>query len=351
MTTKKALKLIVAVALLLTVLVPASFSSQAQDNDTVTLTFAAFAVPREAYGEIIAAFQEYWKEETGQTVVIQESYQASGAQSRAIVGGFKADVAALSLESDITRIVDAGLITHDWKAEYNGVASTSIVILAVRSGNPRDIEDWADLAQDDLEVITPDPSTSGGAQWNILAAYGAAWRGYVDGYEDTEESATEFLAEVIDNVTVLDRDGRESFLTFESGIGDVAISYENEYYAGIEAGGEYDIVYPSSTILIENPIAVIDTYVDENGTREVAEAFVQFVWGEEAQQIFLAHGFRPVNETVAAQIEEDEELAEKFPPVEDVFTSEEFGGWDVIRTELFGDEGRFTQLIAEVKGE
>lgn len=352
MNARKTRKLLVLLILIIAILVPASLS-QAQDRPaTVTLTLAGYAVPREAYGDVIPAFQAYWLEQTGQNVIVQESYQASGAQSRAIVGGFKADIAALSIESDITRLVDAGLITHDWKAHYGGFVTDSLVILVVRPGNPRDIEDWADLAQDDLEIITPDPSTSGGAQWNILAAYGAAERGFVEDFSADEDGATEFLRNVIENVTVLDRDGRESFLTFENGIGDVAITYENEYYAGKDAGGEYEVIYPTSTILIQNPIAVIDTYVDENGTREVAEAFVQFVWSEEAQNIFLDHGFRPVNEAVAEQIRLDEDLAAKYPEIEDLFTvDEQFGGWGVVRSELFGEEGRFTALILDVKGE
>ena len=160
----------------------------------VTLTLAGYAVPREAYGEIIPLFQAYWQEQTGQQVIVLESYQASGAQSRAVAGGFEADIVALSIEPDVTRLVDAGLVSEDWKDDnpYQGFATQSLVVLAVRPDNPRNIADWVDLVQEGVEVITPDPATSGGAQWNILGAYGAALRGHVPGYEG-EEGAANFL--------------------------------------------------------------------------------------------------------------------------------------------------------------
>jgi sulfate transport system substrate-binding protein len=351
-----------------TALVPVS----AQDAPApVTITLAGYAVPREAYGDIIPLFQAYWQEQTGQQVIVLESYQASGAQSRAVAGGFEADVVALSIEPDITRLVEAGLVSEDWKDDnpYQGFVSNSLVILAVRPDNPRNIADWVDLAQEDVEIITPDPATSGGAQWNILGAYGAALRGYVPGYEG-EEGATEFLRTVAANIAVLDRDGRESFLTFERGIGDVAITYENEVYAGLLAGSEYNIIYPTSTILIENPVAVVDGYVDTHGTREVAEAFVAFLWSPDAQRVFANHGFRPVNPVVSAELgvpapyeataEAPAEPAPStiehnplivFPAVEDQFTVDDLGGWAEVRSTIFGDEGLFTQIIAEVQGQ
>lgn len=313
----------------------------------ITLTLAGFAVPREAYAEIIPLFQQEWENKTGQKVSFQESYQASGAQSRAIVGGFKADVAALSLESDITRIAKANLITHDWKdTPYKGIVSASVAVLAVRPGNPKNITGWADLAREGIEIITPNPATSGGAQWNLLAVYGAAKRGKVEGVEAGEESAFAFLSKVISNISVLDKDGRESFLSFERGIGDVAITYENEVYAGLAKGGEYEIIYPTSTILIENPIAYIDVYVDENGTRPAAEAFVNFTLTEAAQRIFAKHGFRPL----IPELLTEPEIAAKFPVIQDVFTIEEFGGWSVVAKELFGEEGKISQLLISIKG-
>jgi sulfate/thiosulfate-binding protein len=344
----------------LAVIAPAA----AQDKPkSVTLTLAGYAVPREAFGDIIPLFQAKWQKETGQQVIVQEAYQGSGAQSRAIVGGFEADVAALSVEPDIQRIADANLITHDWKdSPYKGILTNSVVVLVVRPDNPRGIKDWADLTQDGLEVITPDPATSGGAQWNILAAWGAALRGHVEGFDATEDGATGLLQKFIPNISVLDKDGRESFLTFERGIGDVAITYENEVYAGLLAGGEYQIVYPSSTILIQAPVAVIDSNVDKHGTREVAEAFVQYLWSPEAQRVFAQHGFRPVNPDVAKEVkvgvapdanataEPGQKVVIVFPPVTDQFTIDELGGWKDVRAMLFGDDGIFTKTIAEVRG-
>lgn len=337
----------------------------AQAPEPVKLTLAGFAVPREAYAEIIPLFQAYWLEQTGQEVTFEESYIASGAQSRAVEGGFEADIVALSQEAHVTRLVNADLITHDWQDNaYRGFVSASVAILVVREGNPDNILDWADIAREGIEVVTPDPVTSGGAQWNVMGAYGAAFRGNVAGYEADADGARQFLTDVLTNVVVLDADGRESFLSFERGIGDVAITYENEYYAGVAVSGEeaYDIVYPTSTILIENPIALVDVYVDKHGTREVAEAFIEFVYTPEAQAIFAAKGFRAplvVNEEPAegeptatpdpAATPEAEDP--RFPSIPDLFTIRDFGGWPEVVPAIFGEEGVYTQVIAEVKGQ
>ena len=334
---------------LLTLLALSSSGINAQTPETVTLTLAAYTTPREAYAEIIPLFQAYWLEETGQQVDFQESYLGSGSQSRAVAGGFEADVVALSLERDVTRLVDAGLITHDWQDNaYNGMVSTSLAVLVVRPGNPEEITDWVDLARDGIEVLTPDPATSGGAQWNFIAAYGVAERGYVTGYED---DAYGFVVDLLANVAVLDPGARESVITYSQGIGDVLITYENEYYAGIAAGDEYDIVYPSSTILIENPVAVVDIYADEHGVKDVAQAFVEFLYTEEAQSIFASKGYRP---PVIPQ--EDTSLwaegvldEERFPLVEDIFTVDYFGGWGEIGSTFFGEDGIYTLAIEEAQ--
>ncbi len=351
-------------SLLTFLLVVSAFAPiQAQDAPApVNLTLAGYAVPREAYGDIIPLFQQYWQEQTGQQVIVLESYQASGAQSRAVAGGFEADIVALSIEPDVTRLVDAGLISEDWKSEtpYDGFVTRSLVVLAVRPGNPLGITGWGGLANENIQVITPDPATSGGAQWNILAAYGAARHGAAEGFSADDTGAEAFLRAVAANIEVLDRDGRESFLTFERGIGDVAITYENEVLGGQLVGGQYDLIIPQSTILIENPVAVVDTYVDLHGTREVAEAFVQFLFAADAQRAFANHGFRPVNPTVGAEyglVDEGTPGAVTpnttitFAPVDDLFTIEEFGGWREARAAFFGDEGLFTRIIAEVQGQ
>jgi sulfate transport system substrate-binding protein len=332
------------ISILITGCSPGDQSSESNENE-VNLILAGYTTPREAYSEIIPLFQAEWEEKTGQTVTFEESYQGSGAQSRAVAEGFEADVVALSLEADVIRLEEAGLITHDWRSEpFGGMVSTSVVAFAVREGNPKNIQDWADLAQPDLEVLTPNPKTSGGAMWNILGLYGAAQRGHVEGYSADDTGAQDFLASVLQNVTVMDKSARDSIVTFEKGIGDVAITYENEVLVGQQAGQTYDLVLPSSTIQIDNPVAVVDTYVDEHGTREVAEAFVEFLFTPEAQQIFARHGLRSPDPEVA------EATSEQYPPIADLFTIEHFGGWQEATPTFFGDTGIFYQVLAEVQG-
>ena len=310
----------------------------------VKLTLAAYTTPREAYGEIIPLFVESWKEKTGQTVIFEESYQGSGAQSRAVVEGFEADLVALSLEADVTRLEKAGLITHDWRSKpFGGIVSTSVVAFAVREGNPRDIKDWSDLTQLDLEILTPNPKTSGGAMWNVLALYGAARRGHVEGVSADEAGAQNFLLAVLQNVSVMDKGARESITNFEKGVGDVAITYENEVLVGRQAGVNYELVLPSSTLRIDNPVAIVDTYVDKHGTREVAEAFVDFLFSKEAQEIFAKHGLRSPDPEVA------QATADQYPPIADLFTIDEFGGWAEATPTFFGADGIFYQISAQVQ--
>ncbi len=320
-------------------------TTAAEDGATVTLTLGAYTTPREAYGEIIALFQADWLAQTGQTVLFEESYLASGAQSRAVVEGFEADVVALSLEADIKRIVDAELITHDWQSKpYNGIVSTSVVAFVVRAGNPKAINDWGDLAKSGVEVLTPNPKTSGGAMWNILGLYGAAQRGFVTDVAKGDAAAAQtFLLQVLNNVTVMDKGARESITNFEQGVGDVAITYENEVLVGQQSGQDYELVLPSSSILIENPVAVVDRYVDQHGTREVAEAFVDFLFTPEAQAIFAKHGLRSPDPAVA------EATAADYPPLTDLFTVAEFGGWATATPAFFGEEGIYSQTVAQVQ--
>jgi len=320
-------------------------AAENESGEPVKLILGAYTTPREAYQELIPIFQKQWKDQTGQDVIFEESYLGSGAQSRAILEGFEADVAALSLEADINRIENAGLITHDWKDNtYQGMVSDSIVSFAVRSGNPEGIKDWADLGKPGLEILTPNPKTSGGAMWNILGLYGAAKRGFIDGVAaDDDAAAQEFLLSVLNNVTVMDKGARESITNFEKGIGDVAITYENEVLVGQQSGQVYDLVIPRSTILIENPVALIDTYVDKHGTREVAEAFVNFLFTREAQEVFAKYGLRSVDPAVA------EATAGQYPAVEDQFSIDYFGGWAEATPNFFGKEGIFTRLLTQVQ--
>lgn len=310
------------------------------------IVLAAYTTPREAYREIIPLFQKHWEEQTGQQVVFEESYLGSGAQSRAVVEGFEADVAVLSLEADINRIERAGLITHDWRTKpYHGMVSTSIVTFAVRPGNPKDIQDWVDLAQPGLSVLTPNPRTSGGAMWNILGVYGAAKRGHVTGVPANDETAAqEFLLAVLRNVSVMDGTARESITNFEKGVGDVAITYENEVLVGHQAGQKYELVIPRATMLIENPIAIIDVNVDKHGNREVVEAFVDFLFTPEMQMIFAQHGLRSPDADVAR------DTRDLYPPVEDLFTIEYFDGWDDVMDDFFSERGIYAQVVEQWHG-
>lgn len=343
----KKMRLVFLVLILFTGFLAGCSGNGSQSSDEVSIVLAAYTTPREAYREIIPLFQAYWLEESGQRVVFEESYLGSGAQSRAIVGGFEADVAALSLEADITRIENAGLITHDWRSlPYNGMVSTSIVSFAVRPGNPIQIQDWADLAKPGLNVLTPNPRSSGGAMWNIMGLYGAALRGKVEGVEGGDETeANEFLVSVLTNVSIMDASARESITNFEKGIGDVAITYENEVLVGQAFGQNYELVIPRSTLLIENPIALIDGYVDKHDNREVVEAFIDFCFTQEAQMIFAKHGLRSPDPQVAQATQE------QYPPVEDLFTIEYFGGWSVVTKDFFGVGGIYDQVIIEWQGQ
>ena len=321
-------------------------SGQKNGAGKVTLILGAYTTPREAYGKaVLPAFQAYWKQKTGQEVDFQESYQGSGAQSRAIIGGFEADIAALSLEGDIDKISEAGLITHDWKSAPNqGMVSTSIVVIAVRAGNPKGIKDWVDVALPGLNVLTPDPKTSGGAQWNINAVYGAALRGFAGGPKDDKAAAQEFLKSVLRNVSIMDKGARESITTFEKGVGDAAITYENEVLVARQSGQNYDYVVPHSTILVENPVALIDKNVDKHGVREAAEEFVKFLFSAEAQQGYAKYGLRPVVPTAVSA-----ESMAQFPKVEDLWKIDYLGGWKKVSDEIYGQQGVFTKIIGELQ--
>lgn len=319
--------------------------SSTANTGATKITLGAYTTPREAYAKVIPLFKQQWKAQTGQDVTFEESYLGSGAQSRAIVDGFDADIAALSLEADIDRIAQAGLITHDWKAnQYKGMVSDSVVAFAVRKGNPKGIKDWADLAKPGIDVLTPNPKTSGGAQWNIMALYGAALRGQVPGVaKGDDKAATEFMKAVLKNVSVMDKGARESITNFEKGVGDVAITYENEVAVAQQSGQEMDLILPKSSILIENPVALVDKYVDQHGNRKAVEAFINFLFTPDAQKIFADYGLRSVDPNVAKQ------TASRYPALQDQFTIQDLGGWKAVTPKFFGDNGIYTNAIAEVQ--
>lgn len=308
------------------------------------LVVAAYSVPKEAYERIIIpAFQRHWKARTGQDVQVRTSYTASGAQARAIIGGFEADVAALSVEGDLQQIVKAGLITHDWRSGPNkGMISASVVALGVRKGNPKQIKVWEDLAKPGVDVLYPNPKTSGGAMWDIIAIYGAGLKLAPGkpggaGAESPEAYATGLLKRIQKNVKVMDKSGRESVTTFERGVGDVIVTYENELLPRIKSNRPYEIIVPDETVWIENPAAVVDRYADKHKTRDVAEAFVAFLHGAEAQAAFTELGFRPVSPSTTA--------ASSFPTPAKLFTIADLGGWDQIQEKLFGQQGIWTKAV------
>ncbi len=319
--------------------------------DTQVITFAAYSTPREVYGKIISEFTSAWKEKPeneGKNLIFQESYGGSTTQAENVVNGFEADIVALSLGPDVDYIADAGLITHDWAAEPDGgMVSSSVAVLDVRPGNPEGFDDWDDIAQPGVEVLTPDPASSGGARWNIVAAYGAAVRGHAGVKEGDDAGAQDLLQGIFSNVIALDKTARDSIKNFEAGNGDTAITYENEVFTANEAGLPDEAVYPPATVLIENPVALVDQNADKHCVRETAEEFIEYLHGPEAQEYYRTVGFlRPTDPKAAAK--GDEEMG--FPPIEDLFTTDDLGGWDALNEKLFSENGLFTEAFEQAQG-
>lgn len=309
------------------------------------INFAAYSTPREVYGKIIPAFVSKWKEDhDGQNVIFQESYAGSTTQAQNVLNGYPADVVALSLAPDVNQLVDAGVITHDWTdALDKGVVSSSVVVFDVPPGNPKGLQDYNDLAQPGVEVLTPDPAQSGGARWNLVSAWGAALRGYTGVTKDDEAGATTVLQGILGNTVAFDKSARDSIQNFEAGNGDVAITYENEVLTAREAGLADEAVYPPSSVQIENPVAVVDKYVDQHCVRDVAEAFVDYLHTQEAKDLYTSVGFLRPTDLKEAQ---KGDLANGFPAIEDLFTVDQIGGWDALNEKLFSDSGVVTQAIA-----
>lgn len=303
----------------------------------VELTLVSFAVTRDAYKAIIPKFVEKWQQEHNQTVTFKESYGGSGSQTRAVVDGLPADITHLALALDTQKIEKAGLIQPGWETEVpnNGIVSSSVAALVTREGNPKGIKTWADLAKNGVRLITADPKTSGVARWNFLALWNSAIK------SGDEAKAVEFVTTVYKNVPVLTRDAREATdAFFKQGQGDALINYENEIILAQQKGLKVNYTIPDVNISIDNPVAVVDKNVDKHGTREVAEAFVKYLFTPEAQQEFAKVGFRPVDETVA----KSKEFSEKYPPVKSLSTVQELGGWDAVQQKFFADGAIFDQI-------
>ncbi|HMO29210.1 sulfate ABC transporter substrate-binding protein [Enterovirga sp.] len=292
---------------------------------------------RELYRDINAAFTKYWKEKEGQDVTVRASHGGSGAQARAVIDGLEADVVTLALASDIDAIAErTNKIPSGWQKRLpnNSSPYTSTIVFLVRKGNPKAIRDWDDLVKPGIQVITPNPKTSGGARWNYLAAWG-----YALNRGDSEDKAKDFVAAIYRNVPVLDTGARGSTITFaQRGLGDVLIAWENEAYLAIQEFGadKFEIVVPSISILAEPPVSLVDANVDKKGTRKVAEAYLEFLYTPEAQAIIAKHHYRPSRpETV------DKTLLETLPRIQLFTIDKVFGGWAKAQPAHFGNGGIF----------
>nr|WP_234410480.1 sulfate ABC transporter substrate-binding protein [Caldalkalibacillus mannanilyticus] len=317
-----------------------STQSGSSSSNEITLLNVSYDPTRELYKEYNNLFIQYWQELKGQQVTIQQSHGGAGSQARAVIDGLEADVVTLALAYDIDQMHKvANLIPVDWQSrlDHQSTPYTSTIVFLVRKGNPKNIKDWEDLIRNDVEVITPNPKTSGGARWNYLAAWGYA----LEKNNQDEEQAKKFVSQLYQNVPVLDAGARGSTTTFvERGIGDVLLSWENEAFLAINELGEdqFEIVVPSLSILTEPPVTVVDKNVDKKGTREVAEAYLAHLYTEEAQEIIAKHYYRPRNEKVAAKYKD------VFPQVQLFTIDEKFGGWQEAQEKHFNDGGVFDQI-------
>jgi sulfate/thiosulfate transport system substrate-binding protein len=295
---------------------------------------------REFYKQYDAAFEKYWKDKTGEDVTINQSHGGSGKQARSVIDGLEADVVTLALEADIDVIAaKTGKIPADWKTllPNNSAPYTSTIVFLVRKGNPKGIKDWGDLVKDDVQVITPNPKTSGGARWNFLAAW--AWAKKAYGGDDAK--IHDYITKLFQHVPVLDTGARGATQTFaERGIGDVLIAWENEAYLALDelGPGQFEIVTPSISIKAEPPVALVKGNADAHGTTKVAEAYLEYLYSPEGQQLAARNYYRPSDPSKVAP-----EDLKRFAKI-DLATIEDFGGWKKAQPEFFGDGGQFDQL-------
>jgi len=305
----------------------------------ITLLNVSYDPTRELYQEIDAAFPKYWKARTGDDLRINASHGGSGAQSRAVQDGLDADVVTLALAYDIDALANKGLLARDWQKKFkdNSTPYTSTIVFLVRKGNPKGIHDWSDITRPGVGVVVANPKTSGGARWAYLAAYG--WALKQPGA--TDATARDYIRKVYENVPVLDSGARGSTVTFaQRGVGDVLLAWENEAWLSLKEFGadKFDVVYPTSSILAEPPVAIVDKVVDRKGTRAVAQAYLEYLYTPEAQEIEARNFYRPIDPTVAAK------YANKFPKLKLFSIDETFGGWTNAQKTHFADGGVFDQI-------
>ena len=307
-----------------------------------TLLNVSYDPTRELYQDYSAAFAKYWKGKTGETVSVKASHGGSGKQARSVIDGLEADVVTLALAYDIDAIEEVGLIQPGWqkKLPHNASPYTSTIVLLVRKGNPKGIKDWNDLLKPGVEIVTPNPKTSGGARWNYLAAWGYALK--QPGGD--EAKARDFVKKLYGNVKVLDSGARGATTTFvERGIGDVLIAWENEAYLSVKELGpdKFDIITPSISVLAEPPVAVVDKVVDKRGTRKVATEYLNYLYSNEGQEIAARNFYRPTDKAVA------QKYAKQFAPVKLFTIDEVFGGWTKAQKTHFADGGVFDQIVTK----
>ncbi len=334
----------ITMALLGTTALPLKAQSQRQSQpQSISLLNVSYDPTRELYVEYNAAFTRHWKAKTGQDVSIKQSHGGSGRQARSVIDGLDADVVTLALAGDIDAIHKNGAwLPADWQKRLPGNSApyTSTIVLVVRQGNPKGIKDWDDLVKPGINVITPNPKTSGGARWNYLAAWEFAKRKY-----GGEAQAKDFVAKLYANVPVLDTGARGSSVTFaQRNQGDVFISWENEaYLLEKEFGNKVDFVYPSLSVLAEPPVALIDKNVDRKGTRSAAEEYLKFLYSEQAQDIIGKHFYRPTSTKAQAK------YAKQLPKLNLFSINDAFGGWAKADKDHFADGGSFDQIYSKGK--
>lgn len=333
---------ITALALSVSLLLTGCSTSDSKSHaETINLLNVSYDPTRELYDDVNQAFSKKWKEETGQTVKIQQSHGGSGKQGRAVIDGLPADVVTLALAYDIDEVANnRELLNKDWENEFADHSSpyTSTIVFLVRKGNPKQIKDWDDLTKQGISVITPNPKTSGGARWNYLAAWGYASKKY----DQDETKIKQFMKDLYGNVQVLDSGARGSTTTFtERGIGDVLISWENEAYLSLDELGkdQYEIVTPSMSILAEPPVAVVDKNAKHKGTEKVAKAYLQFLYTKQGQEIAANNYYRPRDTELLKK------YANKFPNIP-MITIRDFGNWQKAQKQHFSDGGTFDQIYS-----
>jgi len=318
---------------------PSAGSATAQKQD-VELTLVAYAVPKAAHDAIIPKFVEKWKAEKGQNVTFKQSYGGSGSQTRAIIDGLEADVVHLAIGADVNKLVQAGFVNENWtqRVPNNGIVGETVAAIITREGNPKTITSFEDLTKDGVKWVTADPKTSGGARWNYFALWNYAKK---TGSDDAK--ALDFVTRAYKNVAVLAKDARESTDAFaKQGQGDALVNYENEVILAKQKGEKLDYVVPEINISIDTPTTVVDKNVDKHGTREVAEAFVEYLFTPEAQREFAKVGFRPLGD-----LGKEKEFTEQFPAVKQLGRIDEYGGWKVAQ-KVFEDEGTFDKIRSQL---